>query len=73
MDRMNMMDRSRIDPVHPVNPVKNEPTTETETTEGVFFHRWEPNFTDQGNGHGQDEHDGQEPDRSCSSCKSCQE
>ena len=31
------------------------------------------NFTDQGNGHGQDEQDGQEPDRSCLSCQSCQE
>ena len=39
-----MMDRSRIDPVHPVNPVKNEPTTEIETTEAVFIHRWEPEF-----------------------------
>ena len=30
-------------------------------------------FTDQGNGRGQVEQERQEPDRSCSSCKSCQE
>ena len=27
MDRMNKMDRNRIDPVHLGNPVKNGPTT----------------------------------------------
>ena len=55
------MDRSRIDPVNPVNPVKNGPTPRAINPSADVA------------SDGQDEQDRQEPDRSWSSCRSCQE